>query len=242
MLMYRLLLDPTEGSGGGGGSNLPDPNDPNALVEGYRKRLQAANKDASSLARSLYGENVGLLRQIAQLKDQINSGVVLSADDAKQWQAFKALGTAADVAKRLEAGDTATTRLAERDRTDAIAKAAGVHGWGEKASVIARFLPTDATLEIKEAKDAAGKATKTATITPRDGKATPLPEYLQSEHPDLFAMLGEGQTPGAPRRPSAGAPPAPSSRRNPPPPGEGQGSHEAAIERDLISLVGPLNF
>lgn len=77
--------------------------------------------------------------------------VVLTGDDAKEWEAVKALNAkASDLKKGMEERDALKVEKAGRDRRDALGRAVGTEGWApESATLLARLLG-ETPVEVKE--------------------------------------------------------------------------------------------
>lgn len=210
----------------------PTPEDMEKYRDGYRSLVRSHNKDLGKVSSALYGENVTLRKRLAEAEAKINSGVVLSGDDAKAWEAYRKLGKPEDLTKAIDDGKAATEKAATYERREAIAKAAEPHGY--KASLLEPYIPADASIEVKAEKGKDGKEARVAYVTPKDGKPTPLPDFLKAAAPDLAEVLSQPQP--APR-PNAGPTPGPRIHRPMPAPGER--SHDGpAPEAELFRHVG----
>lgn len=146
---------------------------------------------------------------------------VLTAAEAKEWDAFTALGKKAkDVTTALAERDALATENAGIKAERVTAEAAQIAGY--KPSVLAKLAKTEGfRVEVRDEKD--GDATKRAAFAVvgdgEDAKATPLTEYAAASLADFLPALaaepnGSGPAPRAtgapiPPQPPRGTAPAP---------------------------------
>lgn len=209
--MFRVLLNAEPAEGGNGGDPKPAPN------EGLA-RLQKKHGDA--LAGLLYQKATGLQAEVDRLKGQVpkEGSRVLSADEAKTFDAFLALGKPDDLKAALSERDTLKADLSRRSRDDALRSA------GYRPETLSKLLPADAAIEVKDGeKGRDGKPSKVATIAGADGKAVPLSEWIAANLAE-FPAESFGGPDAKPAAPGRGAPLPPATRRDGPPPGRDEPS------------------
>jgi hypothetical protein len=214
MLINFLTRYHEQDSGGGSGSG----SDTDANVTGsFQRRLERFNNDAMLMANELYRENFRERESNRRLRDQVTElqgripaegAHVLSADEAKLWTAYQAMGQPTELQQRIEQGQTA---IQERDglrRDTTIRQAADAAGY--KPSVLAR-LAGDVALSVREAD---GK--QEALVTVEGQQPVPLTEYAQQHWADFLPALtaqsqGQQQQTGVPFVPQTGngTPPKP---------------------------------
>lgn len=132
----------------------------------------------------------------AQAKAPADGAIVLTAEQAQQWQAYQALGSPADLDKRIRDGEQAIEKATALERDATIRDVATVAGYDfdvlkDKGGAL--------TYTIKE-ETQDGKAVRVAYVQ-QDGKDTPLHEYAQSNWPKYLPALQQSPTviPAAPR-------------------------------------------
>lgn len=112
---------------------------------------------------------------------------VLTADEAKEYEALTALGASKDVKARLEKGDAAVVSLAGRERGDTLREVAEAAGY--KLPVLTR-LSEGLTFEIGAEVEKDGKKSKPVTVKYEDGKKTaPLDQYAKEHWSDFEGSL-----------------------------------------------------
>ncbi|MDO4244573.1 MAG: hypothetical protein Q4C89_00930 [Deinococcus sp.] len=203
-------------------------------------RLTEAEWEARVRTREAQTSQAELIRRLAQVERQNadlqasqvpRGGRALTRDEARAYDAYVALGTPEDVQSRLterdtyaqhgtpdevktklEAGQTAVTTLAERDRTDAIRAAASAVQF--KDTVLGDRLTADG-LELlpleKVVRD--GKEVQVAYVKDAQGVKHELGEYAKAKWNDYLPALqvtATTQMPG-PAFPRQDAPRTPSS-------------------------------
>ena len=75
------------------------------IPQGLAAMIAKNNNDALKVAEMLHGDNFQLREQNRQLKAQVEGAVVLREADKSAWEQYRALGTPADIAKKLRQGD-----------------------------------------------------------------------------------------------------------------------------------------
>lgn len=178
-----------------------------------RKVLNRHRGRAEEALAAVIDENKELRTERRELRDKVKKyetpgSVVLSADDAKEYEALKALGKAADVKKSLEKVASLETKVAEHDRRKVADEAAPLAGYNAEAL---RELITDKRLEISfrdEVKD--GKTVRVPLVKPTGAeheKTAPVPlvDYAkQSLAAYLPALTAKPSTSGTPNAGAAG--------------------------------------
>lgn len=121
---------------------------------------------------------------------------VLTADEAKEYEAFTAMGASKDVKTRLDKGDAAVVTLAGRERGDNLREVAEAAGY--KLPVLTR-LSEGLTFEIGAEVEKDGKKSKPVTVKYDDGKKTaPLDQYAKENWSDFEGSLrADASTSGA---------------------------------------------
>lgn len=170
------------------------------LLNKFRGRAEEALASLADENRELRDDRRTLRVEVEKFKAP--GTVVLSADDAKAWEAFKGLGQKPeDLKKALDEVPTLRAKVLENDRRTVADEAAPLLGYNAAAL---REVVTDKRLEITF-KDALveGKTVKVPHVKPiDDAKAVPVPfaEYaktsLSAYLPALTAKAGTG-TPAA---------------------------------------------
>jgi hypothetical protein len=129
------------------------------------------------------------LRPLAE-KVPKEGSVVLAGDDAKAWEAYKALGKPDDVKKKLEKLPELETKVADVDNAEQMAKAAEPLGWNPKP--LAK-LAKDHKLTFVEVKDEVvnGKTVKVPYVKGPEANATPvkLEDFAQQHFADFMPAL-----------------------------------------------------
>jgi hypothetical protein len=132
---------------------------------GYRQAItDLEGKQVPDGAKVLTGDAVKRYEAFEALQkspEELSAGAVLSADDKKEWEAFKASGVkAAEVQNIVKERDDLQAKDAQRTHRDTLAKVAKSMGWAdEAAATMADMRSLDgATFEFKKekAKDANG--------------------------------------------------------------------------------------
>lgn len=204
----RLEAEARErGTGGRSGPTDEGRGVAEKLLRKYRGRATEALAHMADEAKDLREDRRTLREELKTLKAP--GTVILSADDAKEYEGFKALGKkAADVKKDLEKVAALETKVTEHDRRTAADEAAPLVGFNPATL---RELIADKKLEISfrdEVKDgktvkvplvkAAGADDKTAPVPLADYAKTNLSAYL----PALTAKPAAGTTTGTPAAPA----------------------------------------
>lgn len=139
MLIFRNLPDvlfrfDADTSQGGDTGDLPD-----AVVKAFEKLLERKGGDASAVAQMLFHENKQYRDRISELTGKVppEGTLVLSAEEAKDWQAYRQLGTAADVKQGLEQRTQLQTQVEEAQRNETLRTIAETAGY--KPTVLAQL-------------------------------------------------------------------------------------------------------
>lgn len=194
---HQIYFDKDEGGNGGGG-NPPEP------LKGFEALLQRAG-DATALASRLYTENYEGREERRKLKaelDELRSKlppdghVVITADDAKLYEAYKALGKKPDELSELQG------KLDGLRRDAVLSEAAKAHGY--KSGVL-KTLAQNVAIEMRTVeKD--GQKSERAFVLQADGKAVDLDEHAKANWQDFLPSLVEQP---AQTQPGNGANPKP---------------------------------
>lgn len=179
------------------------PNDPiPAPVQdpaaGFQRLLEQHKNDGVAVASKLFDENYTYRQKIRELteKQPKDGDVVLSADDAKEWNAFKALNVkTADAKKALDSIATLEQQNKELAAMETLRELAdvGIDGSKLKLSVLKDQLTAkypDAKITFTTQKDKDGKEVKVASIQKTDKDAVqPFAEFAKAELADYIPSL-----------------------------------------------------
>lgn len=192
--MTRYLLNPQGGEGNGAPAPQVD------LATMLRTLLAEKGDDAKAVARELLaknreleGDNRKYRKAIKDLKESKppSDAVVLVADDARRWEAYRALGEPEEVKASLESGAAAVERQEAADRVGNFRKAA-----------LAAALNPDVFADLagskglqvevrEETRD--GKAVVDAFVTGEGGSRTPLKEFVETHLSSYLPALTQGK-------------------------------------------------
>lgn len=192
-------------------------------VAGLKKRLDKHQGDAMALAAELSAENADLNRQLAAAKGQKpkEGSLLLSPDQAKQWEAFIALGkpdeviaayqeyTALGKAEELKTKITAygelETKVSTLEKVEQLRKVAdgGINGKKLKISVLETLDKNAGGLTYEEKDISVTENGKTTTEkvwhvkdVKQNGKWVPLSEYSETHWKDFGPALTAEETAG----------------------------------------------
>jgi hypothetical protein len=194
----RSILLTVEGDdNAGGGTDLAK------VLESFNARL-AKHTDATQLAQQLFTENFSLREdkrklnaklEAAQGKVPADGSLVLSGEDAKAWEAIKALNLSPDEIKaKLQTSTENEKQLAALKRKELMREVAESEGY--KATVLSTLIAADIPIEFKEVeKD--GKKLKVAHVKVKENgadKDIALSDYIQTNHVDFLPALRLEQT------------------------------------------------
>lgn len=192
LIMAQMMLhnvDPNNGGGGGGGL---DP------ASGFQRLLEQNKQDALAVASKLYDDNYDLREKNRQLKAKLpaDGSVVLSGDDAKAWEAFKALDMKADDLKaaveKVGTLEKENKELASMENLREISEL-GLEGSKLKLSVLKDQLSSkfpDAVFSFKTEKDADGKEAKVAYIKKSEKDSeTKFEDFAKADLADYLPSL-----------------------------------------------------
>jgi hypothetical protein len=188
-----------EGGGSGTGDQGDDPPEgkvkPSDILARYGQTAESALRMAEKLAESenanyhLRDKNRTLRSERDDLKSKTpgDGTRVLSADEAKAFDAYLALGKPpAEIKQALEASGEATAKLTKLERDAQIRDAALAHGYSPAALGKLPSLANAALLLKDETID--DKMVKRAYVT-ADGKETALDAYIQQHDPEFLPSL-----------------------------------------------------
>lgn len=173
-----------------------DDNKPNP-AETFQKLLAQKNNDATALASQLFDENFQLRVKNRELTDKQpkEGSVVLSADDAKKWNAYEALGVEPKELKksleRLPDLEKSNKELAGMEHLREVADI-GIEGSKIKLSVLQKLMAEhpDAAFTFKTEKDKDGNEAKVAYIKPSaDGTESSFTEFANQNFADFLPAL-----------------------------------------------------
>lgn len=166
-------------------------------AEAFEALLEKNNKDAHAVAMKLFGENYEYREEIREFKEKApkEGDIVLSGDDAKEYQAFKALNVKAEDAKKaIEAVPTLEKQNKELSGMENLREIADIGLGGSKLKLsvlkdqLARY--PDAELSVKTQKDKDGNEGKVAFIKKdKDSKEQSFTEFADTELVDYLPSL-----------------------------------------------------
>jgi hypothetical protein len=150
-----------------------------------RDGIKIAEKLAEVLTDNsqLREQRRSLREEVTTLKAKVapDGARVLTAEEAKAYDAYAALGKPEDVKKALEANSEATAKLAKLEKAERLRAAAEAAGY--KPSVLER-LASDLTIEVRPVKDSAP-----LVVVVADGQETALADYAKQNWGDFLPAL-----------------------------------------------------
>lgn len=194
---------------------MPDEDKDKDPTAAFQSRLAKMNGDAMGFATQLFDENFHLRKDKRDLEKKVptEGAVVLSKEDASEYEALKALGKSGDLKTKLEAAGTLETENATLKKKDILRDIASAHGY--KLSVLQDLDAKGGGLEytLKEEKDTKGQARKVAYIK-QEGKDVPLEQFATEKWADYMPALKAEQA-NTQTRPGNGGDPRPSGNAGP---------------------------
>lgn len=187
----RILCAPDGDGGGEGGDG--DRESGSRREQGFQRRLEKHNNDATAFAFELWDDNHNYRRKnaekdakIAELEGKLpkDGQVILTAEQAQQWAAYQALGTPEVVKGAVEERGQLQGKLDSLAREKVIRDAATHAGFdfdvlSERDTYETNIGGKKLSYEVREV-ESNGTKVKTAFI--KDGEVEkPLTEYAQ-EH------------------------------------------------------------
>lgn len=166
-------------------------------AEAFQKLLEKNNNDGVKLASQLFDENFHLRTKNRELgeKQPKEGGVILTADEAKKWTAYEALGVEPKelkkVVERLPALEKENKELAGMETLREVADL-GLEGSKLKLSVLKDQMQKfpDAVISFKTEKDKDGKDVRNAYIkTTTDGTESPFTTFAAENLTDYLPAL-----------------------------------------------------
>jgi hypothetical protein len=153
----------------------PPANNPNP-ENSFQKLLDKKNQDGIALARELFDENHELRKRNRELKAKVpaDGTVILSAEDAKAWEAYRALGKPEEIGQKLKDGDEAKTKLSGLEEEKVLSGVATELKW--KPEVLSDLAKGKNLTWVVTEKD--GK--KTVSVKDADGKEHPAEDYAKA--------------------------------------------------------------
>lgn len=215
--ILRGWFAPDAGGGdsgdGDGETGKVKPSD--VLTQHGGQTAEAALRMAERVA-TFQNDNYTLRRKNAEQKAELETlrgkapptgALVLSADDAKAWEAYTAIGKPDDLTKAVTDRDAAQTELATLRRNAQLAAAAEAHGY--KAAALSK-LPSLAGKEVIIKDVTEGEATAKRAFVKDGTTETGLAEYITAHDPELLPALSADAT----ERNKAGGTPYPAQQGN----------------------------
>jgi hypothetical protein len=192
-MLIRILPYYADDDGGGSGGGSDDGGKVRAsdlrsqlgtqVDEQTLMRILEKQSELLSDNHRLRGQRTTLKQQLADATGKVpaEGARVLTADEAKVYDAYTALGKPDALKQAIDANGQATAELLSLKREKTIAKAAEAAGF--KASVLAQ-LAGDLDIQTK-----AGKDNKPLAVVVKDDKETPLADYAAQEWADFLPAL-----------------------------------------------------
>lgn len=197
----RLVFHAEDDGGSGGGENKREK----VRATDVHERFSGDAMRMAEKFAEFQEDNYQLREKNRQLKADLDAAakrvpadgaVVLSADDAKAWDAYQKLGTPADVEKAVTDGKTSGEKLAALERNESVRAAAAAEQLNADALLALPNLPA---ITLKDVKD--GEATvKRAFVTIEGGQETALRDFGKQTYAALWPAVeatGEQQQAGA---------------------------------------------
>lgn len=178
---------------------------------------------------ALLSEGEALRRDL----EDAEGSVILDAEDAPRWEAFRSIGVEPDDVR------TGLAELGPLRRSGAIADAAEAGGY--RVGPLAKLIPADAVLSVRVTKGENGRSVRTPEITPGGGEPMPLSEWLADGYADFLPALRQEPVRGV-RHEFQGEDPRGTPTRSVygggrmPRPGESPKEDDADPMRDLMTL------
>lgn len=198
---------PAAGATGTGPTQDTRPATQQEITAVVDRILASQGNDARRALGQLADENLAYRRQRKALRQQVEQltarlpkegAVVLTGDDAKAWEAYKALGKPEELKKKVDRSAELETKLADRDRQTVIDEAAGAVQYN-KDVLGEEIRRRDLHLEMREVTETVNGQTvkkKVPHVRPaKDEKATlePLTTYAERDmKPYLVALKATG--------------------------------------------------
>lgn len=126
--------DSGAGSGSGEGGTLSED-----ALKSFNKRLEKMDGNATGMAMMLFSENYQLREKLRTTEGKVSpeGATVLTGDDAKAWEAYKALGKPDEVKQGLDQRTQLQSQVAEAQRGETLRSVAEAAGY--KPSVLAQL-------------------------------------------------------------------------------------------------------
>jgi hypothetical protein len=156
---------------------------PNDLIEKAKRLIDKDGGDALAVIMTLLGENFDMREKTRELKAKLptEGAVVLSAEEAKTWEALKA-HKPDELTKKLEERDVFEKELKTTKRTQTLTEAATLAGM--KPNVLARLAGDSLLIEIT------GEGDKKAVVVKDDkGVSTPIGDYAKTHWAEFAPAL-----------------------------------------------------
>lgn len=183
---HWLLTVPDKG--GNGGASSDDP-----VAQAFEKLLERKGGDTYATAVMLFEENKKYRDRIADLSGQLpgEDAVVLSASEAKDWEAYKAFGSVSKVRQGLDQRDQLQMDVDSMHREATLRKVADVAGFKltvlAERDELARARGKDLAFEIRDI-EVNGVKAPVAFVKEGDVERT-LTDYAEEHWVDVLPVL-----------------------------------------------------
>jgi hypothetical protein len=198
MFPYRLLLDPKGGEGNGDGSSSGEAPAKPDLTSQAQNLIAKHGGDVGAVVHLMH-ENYREREEARSLKKLVPppGSRVLTADEAKAWDAYLKFGQPADIEAAFNERNQYKAESDGFRKAELIREAATFAGY--KPSVLATVVKADG-LDLEIERDDKGVPKK---VTVRDGdKTVPLGEFAEARWQDHLPALkaDSARPPGTPSR------------------------------------------
>lgn len=206
--LIRLLLSP-QGEGGDATPSVPETPEAKApTAEQAQKLIHKYGSDVNAVMQ-LMQENFKHRSKVDELEAQLPApgSLVLTADQAREWEGYRSVGTVSDVRKYRTDSETfaqKTLREEQDARLIAAADAAGIPESHRK--IFLKLADRDAEYIVKEEKGKDGEVSRKVFVKKGDAEQ-PFEEHHRDELPALAPEAREASKErprGTPIRPSSG--------------------------------------
>lgn len=159
--------------------------------------------NAENAANELWRDNYQLRAQRRDLRAEVKAlkekqpaegTVVLTKEQAAEWEAYQKLGKPADIEKSITEGKTAQEAVAKQARVDAVAKAAKDVGFNPEVltqlTEMHKLTLSSQTVKVND------KDQVVHYVTPEGGQPTELKQYATANWPSFMPSLQVQQNQG----------------------------------------------
>ena len=200
LMVFSLfsLLGLTDGGDKAPADDKDKGGDPPWLA-GLANLIARNGGNTSVAAEILYKEKYEQRERIRELEGKVPpaGAVVLTAEQAAQWQAYQGLGAPDALTAALKERDDAKGELAKTQRERTLQQAAEVYGYNP--AVLAKLPGFEQPVALKERTEN-GKVIRTAVVQAEGGEV-PLNELVQRDYAEFLPALQPNQPKGTQGKP-----------------------------------------